>query len=228
MFCALMVRTHSHFLMATSLVEPDVIASQSILNIGSYNCRGFNRSKREYISSVLSKVDMLFLQGHWLVDDQLGILSEVSKDFRFHAVSEFGKDEVLVGRPYGACDILWRSSLAAHIHNVHVNNRRVCAVRVCTDMWKLLFCNVYMPFEDGDKSTDEFIWVLSIIRDIIEANSDCRVIFGGDLNVDFARMWSHTAILRSFCEDVGLVLLIVVMITHVILLWNVFKYLVIF
>ena len=61
-----------------------------------------------------------------------------------------------------------------------------------------------MPYEDGDDKTDEFTNILALIENVIEANNDCHVIFGGDFNVDFSRDWTHTALLSSFCENIGL------------------------
>ena len=42
----------------------------SIVRLISFNSRGFNESKKHYISSILSDCDILFLQEHWLSDDQ--------------------------------------------------------------------------------------------------------------------------------------------------------------
>jgi len=37
----------------------------------SYNCWGFNAYKSSYISKLLSTCDVLYLQEHWLSDEQL-------------------------------------------------------------------------------------------------------------------------------------------------------------
>ena len=38
---------------------------------------------------------------------------------------------------------------------------------------------------------------------LIEANTDCHVIIAGDFNVDLSRQRIHTAMLQSFCSDIG-------------------------
>ena len=49
----------------------------------SYNCRGFNVHKIAYIRSLLSKTDILFLQEHWLSEDQLRLLGDIDPEFVF-------------------------------------------------------------------------------------------------------------------------------------------------
>jgi len=40
---------------------------------------------------------------------------------------------------------------------------------------------------------------LFIIETLINDNSDCHIIVGGDFNVDFSRNRIHSAMLSSFC-----------------------------
>ena len=61
----------------------------------------------------------------------------------------------------------------------------VCAISCISDSYKLLFINIYKPFEDGDVNIEEFYLQLSFIENILEANADCLVVCGGDFNVDF-------------------------------------------
>jgi hypothetical protein len=61
-----------------------------------------------------------------------------------------------------------------------------------------------MPYEDNDVKCDEFVRTLSLLEDLINRYSDYHIIIGGDFNVDFSRDWVHTALLDSFCENVGL------------------------
>jgi len=170
----------------------------------SYNCRGFNSSKSAYLSSLLSKSSVLFLQEHWLADAQLSILGSICSNISYCGISGFDNVNVLSGRPYGGCAILWHTSLAGVMCPIHIDSRRVCAARLTLDSVRLLLINVYMPYEDGDDQADEFANILALIENVIESNSDCHVIFGGDFNVDFGRDWTHTALLSSFCENIGL------------------------
>jgi len=176
----------------------------NLLSIGSYNCRGFNADKQRYIKSLLSKLSVLFLQEHWLSDSQLALFSTLDHNFLFTGVSGFGNIDVLSGRPYGGCAILWRSDIAANVKVLDVCSNRVCAVRLRLDSCCLLLVCVYMPCEGDDSKTDEFANQLAVIESIVESNLDCHVIVGGDFNVDFSRKWCHTEMLSSFCESNGL------------------------
>jgi len=184
----------------TVLVMADLIH----LTVTSYNCRGFNNSKIMYIQALLSKATVLFLQEHWLADGQLCKLGDIDSNYVFNAVSGFDSTEVLSGRPYGGCAILWRSDIDADIKAIEISSRRICAIRMITTRLRILFINVYMPYEGDEHMTDDFADQLSIIEDIISRNPDCHVIVGGDFNVDFSRTWTHTAMLDSFCTNVNL------------------------
>ena len=51
------------------------------LQIASYNCRGFNQTKTAYITSLLASSAVLFLQEHWLSNDQLRLLGDIDDNF---------------------------------------------------------------------------------------------------------------------------------------------------
>ena len=182
------------------------MASQNTLpvRVMSYNCRGINIVKTEYINSLLSMCDILFIQEHWLCDAQIQSLSSLNSDFLSCGVCGFDSQTVLPGRPFGGCAILWRKELCADVRVIDTGSRRVCAITCISDSYKLLFINVYMPFENGDANIEEFCLQLSVIENILETNAECLVVCGGDFNVDFSRDWAHTRLLKNFCERVFL------------------------
>jgi exonuclease III len=139
-----------------------------------------------------------YFQEHWLSEGQLQLLGEIDANFLYAGVSGFDNSDVLTGRPYGGCAILWRSNLAAKINVISTNSKSMC-IRVSTDTIRLLIINVYMPYENAGDSTTIFIDQLSVIAGVIDDNADCHVIVGGDFNVDLSRDWLHTGILRTFC-----------------------------
>ena len=110
----------------------------------SYNCRGFNFVKHDYIQKLLDECAILFLQEHWLSERRLVDLN-VHSHFHVHGLCGFDNSEVLSGRPFGGCAIFWRASKFACVEIVATNSRRVRAVRICCDTWCLLLINVYMP-----------------------------------------------------------------------------------
>jgi len=82
-------------------------------------------------------------------------------------VSGFDNSEILSGRPFGGCAILWPSDIRAHIEPVNTNSRRICAVCMRTDSWSVLFINVYIPYEEVEERLDDFCSQLSTIEYLI-------------------------------------------------------------
>lgn len=191
------------FVVTDLTLIPAMADTSSQINIASFNCRGYNVIKRDYIRTLLSKVSVLFLQEVWLSDDQMQELGSIDDKFLFTGRSGFDNSDVLTGRPYGGVAILWRSDLSVSVNVLATNSKRVCALRMESDVYKLLFINIYMPYENDDFSTNEFADQLFVIEDICNNNSDCHVIAGGDFNVDFARDRRHTVLLSDFCESTG-------------------------
>jgi hypothetical protein len=91
------------------------MADLASFSVVSYNCRGLSALKRSYVKSLLAKATILFLQEHWLTDDQLCCLDVIDDNFSFTGVAGFDNKEVLDGRPYGGCAIMWRSEIVANI-----------------------------------------------------------------------------------------------------------------
>ena len=96
--------------------------------------------------------------------------------------------------------------LAFNVSVIDTASRRVCAFCMFINNYRLLnfFVNVYMPCEGDDASSNEFVDQLFVVENIICNHLDSHIIIGGDLNVDFGRNWAHTAVLRSFCDNVDL------------------------
>lgn len=188
-------------LMSLLLVPMDesVINTRNVMRCMSYNCRGFNEVKKSYVSKMLEHCDILFLQEHWLSESQLDGLGSISPTHVSFGISGFGCSDVLSGRPYGGCAILWRRSLVFKVESIGTDSRRVCCMLLSCPEFKLLCINVYMPYEDDVTNLDEFSLQLAIVDDLIDRNPDCHVMLGGDFNVDFSRNWTHTDLLNDFC-----------------------------
>ena len=172
----------------------------------TYNCRGYNDSKKSYMISLLSRCDFLFLQEHWLSEAQIACLNSVSSDHLATGISGFGNYDVLAGRPYGGCAIFWRKHIDAGITVVDTGSRRMHALRVSnsSNNVNFLLINVYMPYEIAGMNstrTEEFIALLSSIEYLISQNQDCIAIVGGDFNVELCRNSCHCTLLNNFCMD---------------------------
>lgn len=99
--------------------------------------------------------------------------------------------------------IMWHRELDLNFSLLETDSRRVCAMTCTIDQVKILFINVYLPYEDSN-SEDDFCLQLSVMEDLIERYSDCLVICGGDFNVDFSSEWRHSTLLNDFCSKMSL------------------------
>ena len=126
------------------------------------------------------------------------LLNDINCDFLRLSVCGFSNDNVLRGRPYGGCAILFRKSLNASFKHIICNSRRMIALLMESVDVACLLINLYMPFEDAanDDSTDEFLVQLTNLNNLIDQFSDINIVIGGDLNVDFNRSATHAAVER--------------------------------
>ena len=157
-----------------------------LLRLVSYNSRGFNESKQQYLRQLLSECDILFLQEHWLSETQVHDLSSFCDAHLACGVSGFSNDQVLSGRPYGGCALFWQSSLCVTPVKVVTLSRRICAVLLEGSGFKLLCICVYLPYEKGSDNVDEFLYQLSVVESVTSQFPDCHVIVGGILILTLA------------------------------------------
>ena len=86
------------------------------------------------------------------------------------------------GRPYGGTAVLIRNSICRS-HQLLVTCPDICGVKyVFRNGHSILFCNVYMPFDNGYRF---FLWfeaVLGYMQGIVDKCLGYKFIFGGDFN----------------------------------------------
>ena len=59
-----------------------------------------------------------------------------------------------------------------------------------------------MPYDGGESMTNDFA------NSIIQSNSNCHVVAAGNYNVNFSCNSVHTAMLCSYCDNAGLLLVV--------------------
>ena len=75
----------------------------------TFNCRGWNTGYLT-LKPLIDSLDLCFVQEHWLLNDHLHKIGEISSDFLSVSISGVDHDHFLVGRPYGGCSPLCLSS----------------------------------------------------------------------------------------------------------------------
>ena len=173
----------------------------ALLNIISYNMKGHAIDRASYVKSLLNVSDFVFVQEHWYLNSEITEFCNYFSHSHVVAVSGVDDDELLLGRPYGGCAILYKDSLAGKVHPVQSASRRLVSVIVTLESCRFLLVNVYMPCDTSnvDQVYDD---VLDEINLIIRLNDDINyLIIGGDFNTDLSRSSYHTRRLRDFCGE---------------------------
>ncbi len=173
----------------------------SCFSIASYNSQGSGVGRLPYIETLCSETDFVFIQEHWLFSEQLSRYSDTIPGINVHGMSGMNESELLTGRPFGGCAILWKRSLTCQVTPVTVSSRRLCAVTVNMDSVTLLLCNVYMPGDtmNDQSNLEEYTDTLGEVTTLgANLNAD-HIIVGGDFNTDPKRLGSlHTTALQRF------------------------------
>jgi len=149
----------------------------------SFNMHGYNQSK-DYLSSLCSNYDIVFVQEHLLLPSELNLLTACAPKFVLFgssALSSCISRGLMRGRPYGGVAILVRSEMALKCQLV------CCSDRYVIVKWRdaLLVC-VYMPCKGTTNYEDSYRDTIADITAVIHDNVHRWLICGGDLNLDFA------------------------------------------
>ena len=85
------------------------------LKICSYNIQGLNRSKWEYLNDLVCDQDFVFVQEHWLHNTQAHVISDNLNGVQFSCVSGMDDNELISGRPFCGCVIIWKNTLTCKV-----------------------------------------------------------------------------------------------------------------
>ena len=178
------------------------------LNVATYNCRGSAPDRLCFIQRLMLTTDILFVQEHWLYDWELSKLCASDPNVLVMGRSGMDPDRTRLGRPFGGCAMLYKSSLKCSFCPIDFSSRRLfaCVASLSNHKKYLLIC-VYMPFDSHDRfSSVMYKEVLADIESIMEMQPSVDfVMIGGDLNTDMSRAESERPpLLREFCERLGL------------------------
>ena len=142
-----------------------------------------------------------------MLQDHLSTL-DISDDFISIGVSGRDSSDLLAGRPYGGCAILYRKSLSHSIHRLKCCSERFCAILLDTTnpnsscSSSTLLINVYLPTDYGTlDSNNAFTETLAELDGFLLSHSYDNIIICGDFNVDFNRGGRNCEHPRSFMHE---------------------------
>ena len=144
--------------LSNDISNPKMEPHEGSFCLGTFNCRSVKSSVPE-VSQLCAKCDILVLQEHWLLPNDLDFLNNIHPDFLAFGQSSVDiSDRVLIGRPYGGTAILYRKSFSSCVARLHSSDPRVTAVSLQTKIGPVLIACVYMPTDNGTADCfEEFI-----------------------------------------------------------------------
>ena len=120
--------------------------------------------------------------------------------------------EILVGRPFGGCGILYRKSLSPVIRRIFTSSQRLCTISLTlhnsldNSPFAILFVCVYLPTDYSNvASHTAFPESIGELDGIISAENFDNIIIVGDFNTDLSRPGSNFTTLTSFMSSHKLV-----------------------
>ena len=173
------------------------------LSVASYNCQGLGANRMHYIKGIVDNHTFVLIQEHWLLDTQLHKFETEIPGVCSHSISGINDNELLSGRPYGGCSILWNNNFTGTVKPVAFKSKRLCGVVIETTDVRLCLCNVYMPTDTVNDQANlaEFNMILQEIINMSQVLDISNIVIGGDFNTDFTRTRSlHTASLSQFMQ----------------------------
>ena len=153
--------------------------------------------------------DVLLLQETWLSNDTSYKLDDISSDFivlHSSAMESKIKDEYLLGRPFGGTAILYNKHLSCTISAVTTNTPRCTGIKIVTDGHRdLVIVSVYMPYLNGAlEQRNEYESTLGYLQGIIDGNSGCDFVFGGDFNISKSHTNVNATLVDNFSHPNGI------------------------
>jgi exonuclease III len=161
------------------------------------------------IIRLLNSHDIVCIQEHWLLPNELDLLTSLHTDF--YAISTSAVDitaNILIGRPYGGTAILYRKSLSIgySAKRVPIDNKCISGLELNTATGPLILLNVYMPTEyHDDDSFEKYVDVCANIGAVFTDSVAANLMLIGDLNCQIDSSSRFFGILSQLITEYDLV-----------------------
>lgn len=136
------------------------------------------------VRQLCNRHDFVLIQEHWLLPNELNMLSAIHPDFfAFGHSSVDISNDILVGRPFGGTAVLYRKQLASFIHTLPTNDPRITAIVFDSSIGPILLASIYMPTDYHDEdSLVNYMDVCGELHSLISDNSAIHTVLSGDFN----------------------------------------------
>ena len=85
-----------------------------------HNCKGFNEVICHYLNTWTKECDILFLQEHWIMHNNLHTLQDINQDFHVFAKSDINEQELLMCRPCLVVGKFYYEKSTKHYTHIHM------------------------------------------------------------------------------------------------------------
>ena len=164
------------------------------IRVSCWNARGYLASI-PYIRELLSECDILALSEHWVYENQLYKLNDISdshhcfaRSSKMASAEDYGK-----GRGQGGVALFWKKSLTGVSIVSDIIMDRACAIRMQTPSYEIFhFVSVYLPSQGNPESLET---TLDEISEILESREEQSfTILLGDFNGDIGNSGGPRAV----------------------------------
>ena len=156
--------------------------------------RGFS-SAVPYLRSLCLRADIIALSEHWLHENKIGRLKEISEDFLYCARSSKSASSENYGskRGQGGVAVLWNSKLGGVSQISDIIHDRMCGIRIQTRTNLVLnIISIYLPSQGSPDSYSACIDDLSEFVTSREIGS--KTIICGDANGDMGNLAGNRSV----------------------------------
>jgi exonuclease III len=156
---------------------------KNCLKICTFNCRSL-KNCLPAVYELCNKYDIVLLQEHWLMPNELHVLNSIHSEFQSCGLSAIDiSSDILVGRPFGGTGILYRKSLANTVTLVDSDESRITGIQLHTSVGPLLLLNVYMPTNYNDEeSSVAYSECLGKLNALMLDAEAIHTVIAGDFN----------------------------------------------
>ena len=173
--------------------------NDNCLRLCTFNCRSLKGCLKE-VNGLCDTHDVIFLQEHWLLPQDLNILENIHEDFFGFGLSAVDTNsDILIGRPFGGTAVLYRKSLVSAIKFIDSGSWRITACILYSNLGPVLCCNVYMPTDYGTADCrDEYTDICSKLSVLYADNDVAFLLVAGDFNCGVNSRFYH--MFTQFCN----------------------------
>ena len=161
--------------------------NHNLIKLACWNTRGFNTAI-PYLRKLVQDNDIVAIAEHWLHENKLSSLSEISDGISFCGrSSKFARAENFGSkRGQGGVALLWKNSINGVSEISDIIHDRICGIRLITKSGGVVnFFSVYMPAQG---TGDELAPCLDDLAEILDSREPGTVnVICGEFNANVGR-----------------------------------------